>query len=598
MHAHLLDPPPAATELRPELPAALDDVVARALAKDEEERTASLPRGDRGGAGLPRRPAGRRRPPARARSPPARRARLRQPSRRSRRRSSAASEELAALVELARAPGRPARDADRAPAAPARRGSRSPRRRSSRPELGQRVLRRPRAGQRPRHRRLGDRDRARRRGDAPTCRSSRRSRGGSATTRRCSCSTTSSRSLAGGGARRTSCSAPRPALTVLVTSQAALRLRGEREFPVPPLALPEPDEDGDSLAARRPSRSSSTARRRCKPDFELTDENAAAVAEICRRLDGLPLAIELAAARVKLLSPQAILARLEKRLDLLTGGAHDLPDAAADAPRRDRLELQPARAARAGAARAARRLRRRLLARGRRRRLRRPDEPRRGVRRSRLARRQEPRPAVGRRRRRAALQPARDDPRVRARAARGRRASSTSCTGATPSATSSSCEAAEPELTRADQALWLERLDEENDNIRAALTWSIASGEVELGLQLAGALVRFWSTRGLMGEGRRWLARGARRERGRSRRHAREGLLRRRLRGARRGRLRAREGGLRAEPRARARGRRPQRRGRRARAARLARDVRGPVRRGLRARREEHSSWRPSRATS
>ena len=66
--------------------------------------------------------------------------------------------------------------------------------------------------------------------------------------------------------------------------------------------------------------------------------------------------------------------------------------------------------------------------------------------------------------------------------------------------------AAEPELTRANQALWLDRLDEENDNIRAALAWTIASGEVELGLQLAGALVRFWSMRGLMGEGRRWLA--------------------------------------------------------------------------------------------
>ena len=66
-------------------------------------------------------------------------------------------------------------------------------------------------------------------------------------------------------------------------------------------------------------------------------------------------------------------------------------------------------------------------------------------------------------------------------------------------------EAAEPELNRANQALWLHRLDEETDNIRAALSWTIASGEIELGLRLAGALVRFWSTRGLMGEGRHWL---------------------------------------------------------------------------------------------
>jgi tetratricopeptide (TPR) repeat protein len=67
-------------------------------------------------------------------------------------------------------------------------------------------------------------------------------------------------------------------------------------------------------------------------------------------------------------------------------------------------------------------------------------------------------------------------------------------------------ETAEPELTRSGQALWLERLSEENDNIRAALDWSLESGEVELGLRLAGALVRFWSIRGLMTEGRRWLA--------------------------------------------------------------------------------------------
>ena len=66
-------------------------------------------------------------------------------------------------------------------------------------------------------------------------------------------------------------------------------------------------------------------------------------------------------------------------------------------------------------------------------------------------------------------------------------------------------ETAEPELTRAGQAVWLERLSEENDNIRAALAWSFESGQVELGLRLAGALVRFWSIRGLMTEGRRWL---------------------------------------------------------------------------------------------
>src|SRR5213075_2865304 len=67
-------------------------------------------------------------------------------------------------------------------------------------------------------------------------------------------------------------------------------------------------------------------------------------------------------------------------------------------------------------------------------------------------------------------------------------------------------ETAEPELTRAGQAAWLERLTEENDNIRVALAWSFESGKVELGLRLAGALVRYWSIRGLMTEGRRWLS--------------------------------------------------------------------------------------------
>ena len=109
-----------------------------------------------------------------------------------------------------------------------------------------------------------------------------------------------------------------------MTSQAPLHLREEHEFPVPPLDLP--------ARGRRRSRTSPAVQlflnraQAVKPGFELTHENEEAVAAICRRLDGLPLAIELAAARVKLLTPQAILSRLEKRLDLLTGGAGDLPE--------------------------------------------------------------------------------------------------------------------------------------------------------------------------------------------------------------------------------------------------------------------------------
>jgi predicted ATPase/serine/threonine protein kinase len=116
-------------------------------------------------------------------------------------------------------------------------------------------------------------------------------------------------------------------LKLLVTSRSPLHVYGEQELPVPPLALP----DTKTLPAietlrQYPAVALFTQRARAvKPDFEINKDNAAAVATICARLDGLPLAIELAAARVKLLSPAAIQSRLEGRLQLLTGGARDLP---------------------------------------------------------------------------------------------------------------------------------------------------------------------------------------------------------------------------------------------------------------------------------
>ncbi|MDQ3344364.1 MAG: tetratricopeptide repeat protein, partial [Actinomycetota bacterium] len=115
-----------------------------------------------------------------------------------------------------------------------------------------------------------------------------------------------------------------PGLVVLVTSRAVLRVRGEHEFSVEPLGVPSPSE-GD------PEHSAAVAlfaerARASNPSFTITKENVAAVAEICRRLEGLPLAIELAAARVRLLPPAALLSRLSSRLRLLTGGAADLPE--------------------------------------------------------------------------------------------------------------------------------------------------------------------------------------------------------------------------------------------------------------------------------
>ena len=126
-----------------------------------------------------------------------------------------------------------------------------------------------------------------------------------------------------------------PELKVMVTSREPLHVEGEQEFPVPPLALPAGDDPGGSAGRRRRSlveleRCEAIAlfvqrARAVQPGFTLTDENAPVVAEICARLDGLPLAIELAAAQVKVLSPTALLARLATRLTLLTGGARNLP---------------------------------------------------------------------------------------------------------------------------------------------------------------------------------------------------------------------------------------------------------------------------------
>lgn len=119
-----------------------------------------------------------------------------------------------------------------------------------------------------------------------------------------------------------------PRISVLVTSRSALRVSGEQEYPVPPLDLPDPGHLPD---LERFSTYESVAlfverAMAVRPDFAVTSANAPAVAQICVRLDGLPLAIELAAARVRVLSPQAIMERLGDRLKLLSGGARDLPE--------------------------------------------------------------------------------------------------------------------------------------------------------------------------------------------------------------------------------------------------------------------------------
>jgi predicted ATPase len=117
-----------------------------------------------------------------------------------------------------------------------------------------------------------------------------------------------------------------PDTVVLVTSREPLHVRGEREVAVGPLALPDHHHHAPVDIVQNPAVALFVERAQAaRRDFELTDENASLVAAICRQLDGLPLAIELAAARVKVLPPGALLASLKSRLPLLAGGPRDAP---------------------------------------------------------------------------------------------------------------------------------------------------------------------------------------------------------------------------------------------------------------------------------
>jgi DNA-binding SARP family transcriptional activator len=181
-----------------------------------------------------------------------------------------------------------------------------------------------------------------------------------------------------------------PGLKALVTSSVVLDLYGEHEYPVPPLALPDIEHDGVESLARSEAVELFAARARAvRPTFRLTAANVRVLAAICVALDGLPLAIELAAARTRELAPEAMLERLEQRLELLTAGPRDAPGPTADVPRHPRLELRAPRRREAAASPEPRRLFGRLHARGRRSRL--PRRPRRGH----LARPQEHAPPRG-----------------------------------------------------------------------------------------------------------------------------------------------------------------------------------------------------------
>jgi predicted ATPase len=276
-----------------------------------------------------------------------------------------------------------------------------------------------------------------------------------------------------------------------VTSREPLHVAGEQELPVPPLEAPSAED----LFVQRA--------KAVDPAFEITDASASAVAELCKRLDGLPLAIELAASRVKLLSPQEILERLEYRLELLTGGAVDVPA-------RQRTLREAIAWSHDLLDESERTLFRRLsvfaggwtlqsaeaVARS-------PDEG--GdvleilgslVDKS-LARRVQTESGESRF---GMLESIREFGRERLEAAGEADAIHERHTAHFLDI----AESAEPHLRRVEQKEWLDRLEVEHDNLRLALRWTIDRDRAHAGLRLIAALWRFWQLHGHLDEGRRW----------------------------------------------------------------------------------------------
>ena len=293
-------------------------------------------------------------------------------------------------------------------------------------------------------------------------------------------------------------------LRVLVSSRTVLRVSGEQEFPVPPLALPDlkalpPLAALSQFEAVRLFIERAVA---VKPDFEATNANAPAIAGICERVDGLPLAIELAAARVKLFSPQALLSRLEKSLSALGTGARDAParqqtlrgailwsyDMLDEGPRRllarvsvfarggnlEQLEpvCGPSEDIGADVVDALDQLADQSLLR----RLPDFDEPR-------FLMLQTIRDFAAERLEESGEAHLIRDRHVKAYIALAQQA--------------------QPLLFGPRRKEWLDRLEDDNDNFRAALEWTVASGDARSAMELSAGLWRFWQMRGHLHEGRR-----------------------------------------------------------------------------------------------
>jgi predicted ATPase/DNA-binding CsgD family transcriptional regulator len=297
-----------------------------------------------------------------------------------------------------------------------------------------------------------------------------------------------------------------PALKVLVTSRTRLRLISEREFPLSPLAVPHTGSELElSGLVQFPATALFCERAvAVNPGFAPSDADARAVADICSRLDGLPLAIELAAARLKVLTPEAMRARLEHRLDVLTGGPRDLP--ARQRTLRDTIEwshdlldeheqrlfrrlaafvggctLEAAEALSAALGDSGQVLD--LIAAL-------VDQS--------LVRRSSP---AGAQARLSMLETIREYGLERLASSGEEQA----VRAAHADYYLALAETAEPALMSAESAEWLVRLEREHDNLRTALRFLLdePSGG-EQALRLTGALSRFWVQRGHLSEGRRW----------------------------------------------------------------------------------------------
>jgi len=309
--------------------------------------------------------------------------------------------------------------------------------------------------------------------------------------------------------------ADHPGTRILVTSRAALHVRGEHEYPVPPLEIPVSAE-GERAAelselsdlAQNPSVALFIERARAiRPTFAVTRENLPIIAQICARLDGLPLAIELAAARTRLLSPQAMAPLLSSRLALLTDGPRDLParqrtlrDAIGWsydllAPEEQALFRRLTLFARGFTLDAALSLNAAL------------DGTLPTAYLDRIASLVD----------KSLLRQSEDEEgesrfgmleTIREYGMEQLSASGELSQAQEAHATyyADLAEQAERELTGADQRAWLDRLERDHANMRVALRWARDSQNTLLALRLAAALWRFWYVHGYLSEGRSWLA--------------------------------------------------------------------------------------------